>query len=619
MRVGRILACLLALVLCVPALPEAQRVGGDGSKGAHAAPGKKSAQPAGAKEKPPPKSAGNKATTTPPPTPGAAKKSAPVKDEFPPPRKPAADPEELLQRLLEAWFVRNPDLAITRAWPGAARLTLGTHGAGANLRWRSALEDAQRDLARFTLEASAPAALRAERQALADWIALEKLELGRNLVSQDPSSYVRRARRTLLALLEAPGLDAGPRDARAGALLAELPVYLADARASLVAPRQEWVELALLDLADLEDLIRSALPATPSGKPAAGKKPAREPGSPALRALTEFRTWLLELHPPAGDSPTRLREQDFARMVQLASGCELELGELEARALRAIARAELGPRRAGPDLLERAGIPQRIETAAKRALELAQDAKLLTAEVYPGNVEFLMEESVRTQPEVLSLRSGPRDSLRAWVAAPHSSWSVARARTRGGALQPFQQLALGVRHGMVGEALYTRLARASKSPLTAFVGNRAVREGLGLYALDWIRRVDWVENPFLTDERLLAELERQRIHEAARFLAALELHAEGLSLAEAARAFGRRTGVDADTSMAEALAARRDPLHGIGHVGAVELARLEQGLARFSNGPRAGIGLTLATVLAHPGLSPARLLPLASGALERPR
>jgi len=639
-RAGRILACLLALVLCTASVPRAQRAD-DGPRAATAAKEeKKGAQPAGAKgapkgtvkspvkgaakgagvkDKPVGQASGPAASARTPAGPTAGRKAAPEKAPAPPPRTPAANPEELVQRLLTAWFERHPDQALTRAWPGAARLGLGTHGTTATLRWRGALDDAQRDLARFTLEASAPAALRAERQALADWIALEKLELGRNLVAQDPSGYVRRARRLLLALLETPGLDDGPREARASALLAELPGYFADARASLIAPRQEWVELALLDLADLEELIRGARPPAPAGKPTAGKPAAREPGAPALRALTDFRTWLLELHPPAGDSPTRLRAEDFARIVRLATGCELELGELEARALREIARADLGPRRAGPDLLERAGIPPRIATAAKRALELAQDAKLLNLPVYPKNVEFLLEESARTQPELLSLRAGPRDTLRAWVAAPHASWSVARARTRGGALQPFQQLALGVRHGMVGEALYLRQARASQRPLAAFVGNRAVREGLGLYALDWIRRVDWVENPFLADERLLGELERQRLHEAARFLAALELHAEGLSLNEAALAFARRTGVDADTAMVESLAARRDPLHGIGHVGAQELARLEQNLARFAHGPRAGLGLTLATVLAHPELTPARLAPLAAEALARPR
>lgn len=608
--------------------PQARRVADDGSRPAAAASsGKKAATPASAKgarsapgkDQAKGKAPAPRASATPPAAPGAAKKPAPAQEPAPAPRTPAASPEELIERLLAAWFERNPDQAILRAWPGAAKLRLGTHGATATLRWRSALDAAQRDLARFTLEASAPAARRAERQALADWIALEKLELGRNLVTQDPGIYVRRARLMLLALLEAPGLDDGPREARASALLAELPAYFADARASLIAPRQEWVELALLDLADLEEMIQGALPRSAPARGAAGKKAGKEPASPALRALTDFRTWLLELHPPPGDSPTRLRSEDFARLLRLSSGCELELGELEARALREIARADLGPRRAGPDILEREGIPQRIATAAKRALELAQDARLLALPVYPKNVEFLLEESARTQPAVVSLRAGSRDSLRAWIAAPHSSWSVARARTRGGALQPFQQLALGIRHGMVGEALYARQARASKRPLAAFVGNRAVREGLGLYALDWIRRVDWVENPFRTDERLLNELERQRVHEAARFLAALELHAEGVSLTEAARAFERRTGVDPDTAMAEALAARRDPLHGIGHVGAVELERLEQGLARFSSGPRAGIGLTLASVLAHPELTPARLLPLASETLARPR
>lgn len=576
------------------------------------------------KEKPPARKPGAKPAAKP----AGPKEGAPKPKPGPlvaapkaPPRTPAANPDELVQRLLTAWFVRHPDQAFARGWPGARTLTLGDFGTHSTLKWDDALEDAQRDLSLFVLEAKAPLALRTERQALVDWIAAEKLELSRGLVTQDPSGYVQRAYRTLLALKEAEGIDESVRATRIAAVLRELPDYFDDARTSLGAPRQEWVELALLDLADLDEfLLGLDGPARPGRAVEAGaRKAERETRSPALRGVAEFRAWLLELHPSIGNGPARLRSNDFARLIGLVSGSELELGEIEARALRDIARTDLAPKHRGPDVLDLAGIAQRAWNSSARALELAQDAKLLTVPLYPRSVEFVCEESLRTRPESAWLRPGSKETLRVWLGSPSTSWSVARARSRTGALQPRSQAALGVRHGMIGEALYARGARASKRPLAAFVGNRSLQEGFGLYALDWVRRIDWIENPLRDDAELGREFDRVRLHEAARLLAALELHAEGLSLQEAAQAFARRTGVDPDTALAEALEARRDPLHGIGYLGWLELSDLERALAAETQGPRGGIRLVLASVLAHPELTPARLLPLARETLAKPR
>lgn len=559
-----------------------------------------------------------------------AKKPAPEKGQArPAPPVPARkksasapSPEELVERLLTAWFTRHPDQAFTRGWPGARALSLGSFGVNATLDWSDALEEAQRDLAAFVLDTQSSPAVRAQRQALADWIAAEELELSRSLVTQDPSGYLQRAYRTLLALVEAGSIDEGVRTARLTAVLGELPGYLADARASLSAPRQEWVELALQEIADLEELILGldarATPARPVDA-ATLRTPEREPRTPALRALTEFRAWLLELDTPVGEGPARLRAGDFARLLALASGAELELGAIEAAALRDIARADLPHKRPGPDALDLETIAKRAWTSSTRALELAQDAQLLGTTIYPRSIEFTCEESLRTRPESAWLRQSSRDTLTVWLAAPSTGWSVNRARTRTGALQPRSQAALGIRHGLVGEALYARHARASQRALAAFVGNRAVQEGLGLYALDWVRRIDWVENPLADDAELARELDRLRVHEAARLLAAIELHAEGLSLAEAAQAFTRRTGVDGDTATAEVLEARRDPLHGVGYLGWLELVRLERGLADDTHGKRGGIRLVLASVLAHPELTPARILPLAKETLAKSR
>jgi hypothetical protein len=116
------------------------------------------------------------------------------------------------------------------------------------------------------------------------------------------------------------------------------------------------------------------------------------------------------------------------------------------------------------------------------------------------------------------------------------------------------------------------------------------------------------DNPFRGDEELALELELQRGLEAARLVAAIELHAEGLALEEVAQGFERRTGVDRETARAEARAAERDPLHGLAYLGLIELAALEEHLTQLPGGS-AKLGLQLA--LRHPDLRPSDLARLA--------
>jgi hypothetical protein len=165
-----------------------------------------------------------------------------------------------------------------------------------------------------------------------------------------------------------------------------------------------------------------------------------------------------------------------------------------------------------------------------------------------------------------------------------------------------EQAALGVRYGLAGEALFA-LRAPRNVPAMLVDDNRLVRSGLGLFALEWLRRVDRVENPFREDEAKAREFEQQRGYEAARFLAALELHAEGLSLDEAVQAFRRRTSVDADTAFAEVMAAQRDPLHGVGYLGLLELRALEARLAEVV-GAKKALRLCLLLVGRHPELRP---------------
>jgi hypothetical protein len=66
--------------------------------------------------------------------------------------------------------------------------------------------------------------------------------------------------------------------------------------------------------------------------------------------------------------------------------------------------------------------------------------------------------------------------------------------------------------------------------------------------------------------------------EAARLLAAIELHVDDLTLDEAAARFRRRTGFDAKSAQCEAQAAQHDPQYGIGYLGMLEYRETEQAL-----------------------------------------
>jgi hypothetical protein len=224
-----------------------------------------------------------------------------------------------------------------------------------------------------------------------------------------------------------------------------------------------------------------------------------------------------------------------------------------------------------------------------------------------------MEESLRNGLEAAVLRPAADGTLEVVLQLPHRAWPLARVEAREQEFAGSQLTALGVRHGLAGEGLFELAQRASPDPFASLPVNRVTPAAIGLFAQDWIGRVKWVENALGSSTRVRRALERQRAFEAARFLAALELHAEGISLAEVASSFQRRTGVDPDVAAVEALRAERDPLHGLAFLGWLELRDLEQRLAARST-PRRGLTTALGLVFKSPGLRPSDLGKAARGA-----
>lgn len=571
----------------------------------------------------------------------------------------------LADEVVAEFFARNPDRAFERAWPDAVDLGLGSFGTGASLRWRLALTDALARLERCD-RSEVPPLERARMKAFQDWLEAELLELdGLAPSATDPSGYVQRAYRTLRAVEEAAWLPLPERQAKRLALLAELPAYLADARLSLVSPASTAIDLALEDLADLEELVRrieaecpapTPEPAPPPPRtqpePAAPTAPAKAPprkdpgpkprakakagpaGAPGPRnaaakvaprplerpvappreptpreALEGFRHWLVELRARVSGRPARLDSDRWSRLVRLMTGGSWQTIEIKLSCLRELARLDLAMREVpgrSRRKLDTDGLAARTSTAAAWALELGQKANILPTELTIAGLAFEAEESPRTGDQRVLLRPGPGSTLRACLQLPNRAWIPDRTAARNRGLMSVQQAALGVRYGLAGEGLIERTRRASPQALAVLLENRAVREGFGLFAQDWLARAAWIENPLRADEDLLREFELQRGIEAARLLAALEVHAEGLTLDEVALGFQRRTGLDPETARVEARAAQQDPLRGIGYLGLLELRALEQRLGAVTT-PRKGLRLAVLLLLRNPELRPAEL------------
>jgi len=595
------LLCALAL-LSAPA--EAQKKGGKKRGGAAAAgkvaPGKgKKARKDGPASK---AAAGAKAPAAPAPKVGLT----------PRPPRPMASASaraalwtSVVDGLGRAYAARHPDLALAHARGAPGSFALGTAGTLAGLRWRDALLDALTGLTR--LEESGADASSSLHRRLVDWVQLQLLLLdARAEATQSPTGYVQRAARALRAAADAHWLKPEPRQRELAALVTALPEYLRDARVSLVSPAPEEIDSALLEIEDLRELLTALAPTLAAARPPSGKGARDLEATPALEG---FRNWLVEQRDGAGGEPPRLDPAEWERCVRLASGTAWSTGELKARTLRELARLDLTrpePHRERPRRPDPQELVQHVAAAAEQAVRVGLAAHVLHDTTDARLLELRAAVSPRAAWRELELQPAQGGRWLGTLLLPHPSWPPARTAARNAELRLEHAAALGVRYGLAGEAYGAVLARAAKDLPPMLRDERLVPAGLGLYALDWIGRVAHDANPFHGDASLERAFARQRGREAARLLAALELHGEGLSRREARVNFQRRTGADEDGAAAEVRAALRDPLHGIAYLGLLELLTLEERVAAHIE-PRRAPRLVLLLLARNPGLRPADL------------
>ena len=517
---------------------------------------------------------------------------------------------ELADEMVPALFKRYPWLAYERGFPQANPLAYSNYGTEAFSAWRDEVAGYRRSLGKLSERELSDQEWVAYSATSAWVLSQELLVESRSLERWDAAAYVLRVERMLFALRASEYVRARTRLIHSIQLLEGLPAYWKKAQESLVSPAEIWRNEAVDRLVDLGLAIEVDLVKTFSGLKLDRKTTKRfeEAVERAVANTDRFRNWLLSSRAPRGDETGNMGAASWERLVQVVSGTDLTAPRLKSRLLREVAalNRKLGndwkPRPASESQQNPKRLIKSIQTASKLATSLGERAGLLRVEPHPELVVRLQEG--RPVPRQLArLWPGKRleDALFLEIGSP--SWSPNIQNTRATQLNPRALATLGIRYGWAGESRLRRATTQAAHPVARFLWNRSVFEGWGLFALDWISRVDWVENPFLEDENLKTEATRAFLLEAVRLLAAIEIHVEGLSVEAAADAFRRRSRFDEESSLIEAQSAHRDPLRGIGYLGLLELRLLEAELGRELTS-REALQEALESVLSTPHLRP---------------
>ncbi len=497
----------------------------------------------------------------------------------------------------EILVARRPWLARERGWPEQVSPALGRYGAAERGWWINRLERLRSKLDAVALEELTPQR-RADHSALVAQIDVELiLASARAPERWDASSYVLRVERMLFTLQRSEDLSEDERWHEIGRVLAELPVFWANARHSLVTPLRAWNERAVGRLNTLERYLRTDLFAAWES---AGREDQAALLEEAARATLGFRGWLMDSPASLGGTMTIVGGEPWKELVHAASGFQGPLVEIKKRLLRELlaferehgAGDEERPR--GQAELESSVLSERVRFASGAAVRLAADARLVDPTAAVQLVPTFGWQPVCGRDSILL----PGASKGLVLLLGPLSGAGGAGRLTSAVTTKAAQTCLAVRRGFPGEALLHVRGLQAEGTLRRYLWNRSVHEGWGLFVLAWTMRPDRTESPFAGQEDLAREAARMRRLEAARLLAALEVHAEGLSLPEAAEAFRRRSGSDLESAQREVRCAQRDPLLGIGYLGYLELSALAGERERESKRP------VMAPVLSNPHARP---------------
>lgn len=484
-------------------------------------------------------------------------------------------------------------------------MRFGRFGADATLEWKATLQKTLRELEGFDTTRLKPRQ-RGEHSSLASWIRTELVlleSLGGD--HRDPLTWVDRVDRTLEAVLVTPKLGGADRALEVGNLLEALPAYWESAISELSLPSREWSAEAKERVDELRHRMRFQIPdALKQVKiPPAMFEIALERLETADDVTLEFQEWLSGSPVQAGGAIVPFVEGAWEALMQDASGIELTALELKSRLLIDIAEADLRWIDGEAAELKVGEINRRVSQASAEAIAFATGAELIGP---------LLPWKTKVVPRITRSRHLPCVPVRLRSAAggygidlepPGLVWPEEIAATRSRLFSPASQRAIGIRFGFPGESLMIlKTGRGSRRDSSA-IRTRITDEGWGLYVLDWLPRVSWVENPYAKDEALKAAAAYHLLLEASRLVACIELHHEGMLVEDVVDTFAYRTGFDQTSALQEIRRIQRDPLLGIGYLGYLELLENERVLRGEASAPIALLN-AIETVLRNPELRP---------------
>ena len=369
-------------------------------------------------------------------------------------------------------------------------------------------------------------------------------------------------------------------------ILEQLPNYWQASERSLISPQLEWNLMGADHLALTNELILG-LRDRDVGQFFDQDTQLRWKAiiDQAADSGASFEAWLRTPPSRAGNGPTRLGPERWLRLAQAASGSRLELSKLKWRVLGFLAQAEQDHGkswRPDPEAEPAASLErplQHVNSVSAAARRFLRSAEVLGDAVLPT-----LEARFQTR----DVKLGPLQSV--------------TALRREDPLLLFFDPELAT----ASRAELTALALREVLPQTWFPSERAVQQtraiagGWGLYVLDWPLRIDWVENELSAIPGLQDAIAHLQVIEAARLLAAIELHTEAFSSIEATELFLQRTALPLSRARREIQAATLDPLHGIGFLLFLELRSLERSLGADQE----AIRTTLLLSRTRPGLRP---------------
>jgi len=354
--------------------------------------------------------------------------------------------------------------------------------------------------------------------------------------------------------------DLGP-EARGAALagrLADVPRFLADAKATLTRPAPVFTETALSVSQGGRTLLREAVPAFAAGLPAAERTAVEEALPAAREALEDFHDFLAGELTERSDGDFAIGRDAFDFRLHFEHALRESAPELRRYGERLVAELEA-------DLAARAeaiapGTPWRALAERLREDHPPADALVTRyAEEMKRARSFVVERGLATVPdgplEVLATPSFMKPLIPFAAYDPPGAFAEARrgffyvtvpddGRMRDHCVHEIACTAL--HEGYPGHHLHFLVAQRQLSPVRRVVGSPIAIEGWALYCEE-----------LMTDEGFLVRPEEaffQRLHllwRAVRIVLDVRLHTEGLAVADAVRYMTDTLGIGTASAESE--------------------------------------------------------------------